>query len=78
MFTMHSKWDLLNKEYIMQKESGRVYPTFFSLILQFAQATDLDEIIKAHSLYIEKILERCLITIKVNAKRMFSWYDRKI
>ena len=35
------------------------------------QATDLDEIIKAHSLYMEKILERCLITIKVKFdKRM--------
>ena len=35
--------------------------------VSFFQATDLDEIMKAHSLYIDQILERCLMTNKVKA-----------
>ncbi|CAB4000874.1 Gamma-tubulin complex component 5, partial [Paramuricea clavata] len=34
------------------------------------KATDLDEIIKAHSLYIEKVLERCLMTNKVEVMKV--------
>jgi hypothetical protein len=38
------------------------------------QATDLDEIIKAHAIYIERVLERCLMTSKVKESTFRTSY----